>query len=276
MTNPDFHTLNLPFRIGATSYIIADDLIPNARFLATRVQDMQLVLFDLADGPSNLPTPADVNELAAIGRANDLSYTVHLIRDLRWDETGDGEHISLAKARQVIELTRALDPFAYVVHLDGAHVREPETSQQALNRWYEDEVCALASVAGWAGDPGLLAVENLESYPPDFVSPVVARAGVSRCVDVGHLWLDGHDPLPYLTAALSRTRTIHLHGVINTDDGLRDHVSLAHMPPSKLDPIINLLLHAPFTGVLTLEIFDQDDFNTSLAALLATSGRLTS
>lgn len=273
MTIFDLHALDLPFRIGTTSYIIPDELIPNARFLATRVQDMQLVLFDLPDGPSNLPTPADIDELVAIGREHNFSYTVHLLHDLRLDETGSTDHISLTKARQAIELTRPLDPAAYVLHLDGAHVRAPETSPLTLSRWHDEEVHALKLVAGWAGDPRLLAVENLESYPPDFVEPAVARAEVSRCVDVGHLWLDGHDPLPHLRAALPHTRSIHLHGLVETDTGRRDHVSLTHIPPAQLDPVIELLLRAPFTGVLTLEIFGEDDFESSMAALLASIDR---
>ena len=74
--------MQIPFRIGTTSYIIEDDLVANARFLADKVSDMQLVLFDLPDGPSNLPTPQTVAELAQIGRLSGLTYSVHLIDDL--------------------------------------------------------------------------------------------------------------------------------------------------------------------------------------------------
>jgi hypothetical protein len=51
-------------------------------FLAAHVQDMQLVLFDLPGGPSNLPDAAAVAHLADIGARRDLTYTVHLIDDL--------------------------------------------------------------------------------------------------------------------------------------------------------------------------------------------------
>ena len=46
-----------PFRLGTTSYIIPDDILPNARFLADKVDDIELVLFEVDDGPNNLPTP---------------------------------------------------------------------------------------------------------------------------------------------------------------------------------------------------------------------------
>ena len=45
--NPPGAPVQIPFRTGATSYVIADDLLPNARYLAGKVDDMELVLFDL-------------------------------------------------------------------------------------------------------------------------------------------------------------------------------------------------------------------------------------
>ena len=261
--NPLLH--NLPFRIGTTSYIVPDDLLPNARFLADKVQDMQLVLFDVAGGAGNLPDAATVAALADLGERHAFTYTVHLISDLRW---GDGEDPSLAQARQVIELTRPLQPFAYVLHLDGRAVRAPDTLPSRLQQWQDDGVRALERVATWAGDPTLLAVENLEGYPPDFVQPVVLRSGASRCVDIGHLWLDGHDPLPPLQAALPHTRVIHIHGLAG-----RDHASLAHMSAAQLDPVIQQLLDYPYCGLLTLEIFGEEDFFSSWQALAESARR---
>jgi len=47
-----------PFRIGTTSYIIPDEIIPNVRFLAARVEDVELVLFEADEGMNNLPGAA--------------------------------------------------------------------------------------------------------------------------------------------------------------------------------------------------------------------------
>ncbi len=256
---------NLPFRIGTTSYIVPDDLLVNARYLVDKVQDMQLVLFDMPGGPTNLPNAQTVTALANLAAEYAFTYTVHLISDLNWD---DGAHPSLAQARQVIELTQALQPWAYILHLDGKAVRAPDTLPASLQKWQAERVRALESVANWAGHPTLLAVENLEGYAPDFVQPVVQQTQVSRCVDVGHLWLDGVEPLPYLKAALPLTRVIHIHGLAE-----RDHESLAHMSPAQLDPVINVLLRERYSGVLTLEVFGEQDFNSSLTALAASIER---
>lgn len=252
------------FRVGTTSYIVPDDLVANARYLASRVQDMQLVLFNVPGGPCNYPTAAEVAELGVIAAESGLSYTVHLPLDVRWGDDGNGRHPSLVEAQKVIELTKPLHPWAYVLHLDGRSEREPDTSPVELARWQANAARALALLADRVGGPELLAVENLEGYPLDFILPVLARVPVSRCVDVGHLWLDGHDPVPYLQAALPKTRVVHIHGVAE-----RDHQSLAHMPRQAIEQVLALLRQADYDGVLTLEVFGEADFHSSLAALQA-------
>ncbi len=282
----DSFVASLPFRLGTTSYIIPDEILPNARYLAGRVRDMELVLFELDEGPSNFPDAAVIRELNALaagsgadagssadagsgaGVTSGLSYTVHLPLDLRLGAKGEEQHVSLRKARRVIEATRDLRPYAYVLHLDGRDVRN-SNNPQALHRWQDQAVRALELASGWAGGPERLAVENLEGYPLDFWEPVFARIPVSRCVDIGHLWLDGHDPVAYLAQALPRTRVVHLHGI-----GERDHQSLRHAPAEMLDPVLRCLVEQPYRGVLTLEIFSEPDLQTSLEALSASLSRM--
>lgn len=268
----DVRSWRLPFRIGTTSYIVPADLLPNAEFLAPQVQDMQLVLFDVPGGPSNLPSPAVIAALAALGRARDLTYTVHLIHDVRLLDDDGMPSVALAKAQQVIDLTLPLDPLAWVCHLDGRSVRQLPPDSQQWGTWAMQTAAALAQVCAWAEVGGRVAVENLEGYPPDFVVPVVARTPAGRCLDVGHLWLDGVDPLPYLEAALPQLRVLHLHGV--EPQRRTDHRSLAHADSSQLDAVVGRLVAAGYSGVVCLEIFEEEDFHSSLAALAASVRRL--
>lgn len=255
-----------PFRLGTTSYIIPDDLLPNVRFLADKAQDVQLILFEVDDGPNNLPSRGVVAELAALADAHDLTFTVHLPLDLRLGAEGEAADVSLVKSRRVIDCTRPLNPWAYVLHLDGRELRAaqgfPPEETPEVKAWQDRSARALEIVGGWAGGLERLAVENLERYPPGFILPVLDRVPVSRCVDVGHLWLDGHDPVPHLRQALPRTRVVHLHGVAG-----RDHQSLAHAPADRLRPVIRTLFQEKYSGVLTLEVFNEDDFHSSRAAL---------
>jgi len=249
---------DFPFRLGTTSYIIPDDILPNAHYLAGKVRDIELILFEVDDGPNNLPSDEVISELKQIARQSDLTYTVHLPLDLKLGEAGSEQDQSLVKARRVIECTRGLDPWAYVLHLDGRAVRT-STDAERIRHWQDQSVRALEIVSGWANGVEKLAIENLETYPLDFIQPVLERIPVSRCVDIGHLWLDGHDPLPYLQSALPRTRVIHMHGI---DE--RDHRSLAFLPKEKIQVVWNALLQANYQGVLTLEIFSEEDFQSSL------------
>jgi sugar phosphate isomerase/epimerase len=250
-----------PFRLGTTSYIIPDDIPPNARYLAGKVRDIELILFEVDDGPNNLPSSEVIDQLLQIASQHDLTYTVHLPLDLRLGENGSEQDQSLVKAKRVIDCTRELDPWAYVLHLDGRSVRT-STDAGLVKRWQDQSVRALELVAEWAGSPEKLAVENLETYPLDFIQPVLDRIPVSRCVDIGHLWLDGHDPIPYLQAAFVRTRVVHFHGIAE-----RDHRSLAFMPQEKVGQVWDALIRANYKGVLTLEIFSEEDFISSLEVI---------
>jgi sugar phosphate isomerase/epimerase len=173
-------------------------------------------------------------------------------------EDGSEQDQSLVKAKRVIDCTRALNPWAYVLHLDGRSVRT-STDATLIERWQDRSLRALEIAAEWAGGAEKLAVENLETYPLDFIQPVLDRIPVSRCVDIGHLWLDGHDPIPYLQAALPRTRVVHMHGIAE-----RDHRSLAFMPQEKVSVVWKELIRFNYQGVLTLEIFSEEDFISSL------------
>lgn len=73
-----------------------------------------------------------------------------------------------------------------------------------------------------------------------------------------------------INQALPRTRTIHIHGCRDATD----HQSLDVQAEDTLDPVLAALLQAEFNGVLTLEVFGQSDFWTSLQALRSALNRL--
>jgi sugar phosphate isomerase/epimerase len=252
-----------PFRVGSTSYVYPDDILPNVEKLAAAgdVDDIELILFEVDDGPNNLPSQQTINAMVDLAAQHKLSYTVHLPLDLTLAADGGREHASLHKAERVIRLCQALDPYSYVFHLDGAGVGEAG--------WVERSLRALEIVIGWVGEAEKLAVENLETWSPAYLDPILAALPISRTTDIGHLWKTGHDPLAVLDAWLPRTRVIHIHGMAE-----RDHKSLALMPPAQLDPVISKLYAANYRGVLTLEVFETSDFFSSRAALLAATERV--
>ena len=258
----------LPFRIGTTSYILPDEILPNVRYLAGQVEDVELVLFEIDDGPNNLPDERVLEELNRLAGQHQLSYTVHLPLDLRLATDEGEQHISMQKARKVIDCTRSLNPWAYVLHLDGKELLASGTVS-ARARWVRQAVQALEAASAWAGSSSLLAIENLEQYPLDFLDGIFEQFPASRCIDIGHLWLDGHDPIPYLKRNLGLARVLHIHGI-----GDRDHQSLSHVPANELARVLNFLRDADFRGVMTIEVFGEDELQTSLEAIQIALGRL--
>jgi sugar phosphate isomerase/epimerase len=250
-----------PFRVGSTSYLYPDDLLLNVQRLAEggEVDDIELILFEVDDGPNNLPSEAIVEQMRELACLHHLTYTVHLPLDLQPGADASTLHKSLKKAERVIKTTAPLIPYACVFHLDGEGMADPG--------WLSRSLGALEVVMQWVADPGVLAVENLESYPPDLLDVVLDALPISRAVDIGHLWKQGRDPLKVLHNWLQRARVIHLHG-----PGTRDHQSLALMQPDQLDPIVAALL--TYNGVVTLEVFETADFFSSREALLASVQRV--
>lgn len=265
-----------PFRIGSTSYVIPDHIVPNVTFLGPLVDDVQLVLFETDEHGANLPDADQIRRLNELARKHDLTYTVHLPLDLRLGDAGEDGHVSLIKARRVIDSTRDLDPCGYTVHLDGRRLMEATGSVDpagvlgsgALARWREESARALEVVFDRLDDPALLCIENVEAWDPEAFAPLLDALPVGRTIDVGHLWLTGVDPLDHLERWIDRAGIVHLHGV-----GERDHASLALVSPDDLDRVTAFLLDR-FAGVVTLEVFNLDDFTSSLEALTASIARV--
>ncbi len=246
-------------RIGTTSFVYPMDLLPNVERLAGLVEDVELVLFEVDEYGSNLPDVVTVARLNELADAYNLTYTVHLPLDLRLADNDSMMHVSLEKARKVIDATCQLSPWGYIVHLNGEALQSG-SHPDALKRWQEQAQRSLEIICGWLDDPRRLCLENLESWDPSAFAPIVHSLPISRCVDVGHLWMQGVNPLEHLCSWIERTRIVHLHGLAE-----RDHQSLAHMPPEQLDPVVTFLVQR-FKGVVTLEVFSEADFFSSLTA----------
>lgn len=250
-----------PFRIGTTSYIIPEDILPNVVFLADLVDDIELVLFEVDNGPNNLPDKKVIAELVKIARQHQLSYTVHLPLDLRLAGENNEQHVSLIKANKVIGCTRELNPHAYILHLDGRDILH-QNDPVALTQWNRQALLALQQVSQWVPNSRVLAVENLEHYPAELWDEVIKQASVSRCVDIGHLWVDGLDPIAFLEDRIQETRVIHIHGIAE-----RDHQSLANTPAEELERVIEFIVGSNYRGVMTMEIFNENDFFSSMEVI---------
>jgi len=250
-----------PFRLGTTSYIIPDEIIPNVEFLKDRVDDIELVLFE-SDEFSNLPGRDDIGRLSDIADEYGLSYSVHLPLDAYLGHSDRTERLkSVEKCRKIIELTRPLPVSAFVTHAEaGQGVDINLFSEDGAARFSDLFLQSISQLLKTSeASASEFAVETL-NYPYDFIWPVVDDLGLSVTLDVGHLELYGFPLEDHLKKYLHRTKVIHIHGV---REG-KDHNSLDFYPSSAMDSVLAALQASPDPDrVFTMEIFSLDDFNSS-------------
>ena len=248
------------FRLGTTSYIIPDDVLPNIAFLADKIDDVELVLFE-SDELSNIPSPEQVAELRNIARDNNLTYTVHLPLDTWTGSADEAVRLSsIEKIKRVIDRMAPVEPFAYVCHLHGDRRGKNPVNDPAL--WVEQHVKSLTEILTLV-KPSDICIETLD-YPFHLVESVVWDLNLSVCLDIGHLIIMEYNVEEHLDKYLDRTRIMHLHGV---HEG-KDHTDISHVDPALLNMVMERINQdSEPERVCTLEIFSQKHFERSLDVL---------
>ena len=109
----------------------------------------------------------------------------------------------------------------------------------------------------------MLALENL-AMPFDWCASLIQDLGLSTCLDVGHLWVEGRNVAAHVRRWRPHVRAVHLHGVCAG----HDHLSLAHTSRAALQEFLaDLCAPPPFRGVVTLEVFSFEDTASSINVL---------
>jgi sugar phosphate isomerase/epimerase len=255
---------------GTTSYVLPDALLPNVRLLSPLVDDIELVLFESEE--SNLPSPAEVREMARLAEAAGSGFTVHLPLD---SGVGEPEPVRRRQGQdiclRVMELTQPLSPHAFVLHpeLPVAYAPAPGTRPPRLDalpdgerrRWLDaldDSAARLLAAAD--GRP--LAAENLQ-YPYAWLDPLLARHPLAVTADIGHLMLRGDDVTGHLNRYGERLAVVHLHALRDGDD----HQALDAFPRGDLSALFAHPALAARSLVVTLEVFGSRATAASLEVL---------
>ncbi len=253
-----------PFRVGTSSYIIPDDILPNVTALAPLVDDVELLLFEIPE-MSNIPSETSVQTLRRLATEHDLSYTVHLPLDMALGHSDDdGRTASIDACRRMISATTGLAPFAYLLHVDAFDTRSrAPTPAPDVASWHDNVCRSIEDLLRTGVRSRDLCVETL-AYRFEHVAPIVESFDLGVCLDIGHVLLYGYDLEQHLDDYLPRTRVVHAHGICNGTD----HYGLDHLSPAALDRIIDALAHEPDTErVFTVEVFAQDRFEVSMRVL---------
>jgi len=220
------------------------------------VDEVEIVLFE-SEREDNLPAPVEIAEMGALASDLDLTYNIHLPTGLSLGAAGEEER---RRACETIlrfrDRTQPLAPAAWVLHLEEGGLE----GARSLDAWQDGLRTSLRDLLAGGLDRSRTVVENL-GYPLAWIRPLVEEAGLSWCLDVGHLLAAGEGLAEALDAMKGGVEMIHLHGLM---DG-RDHRSAAAVPDEAWETLRPVL--ADYRGGLSLEVFSAEDLRTSLIAL---------
>lgn len=253
-----------PFKIGTTSYIYPDHILPNVRMLARYLDEIELVLFE-SRGEDNLPSTEDIEHLVSISRDHGLTYNVHLPVDIF---LGDPDPAVRDRGvwiiQKIMKLTSPLEPSTFTLHFS---LRNQEGRDDTdLDGWEKRLSASMQELLKHGVASTKISVETLD-YPFELVEDIVEHFDLSICLDLGHLILYGYPISDYVKQYLTRTTIVHLHGV---KDG-KDHISLDTLGKNEVEAICSVL--QDFTGTVSLEVFSFEDLRSSLAVLEKWFGR---
>lgn len=224
----------------------------------------------------NLFTPGSINKLVDLRDELGHSYTSHLPF---WsiELASFNEHVRkgcIESTIESIELTKPLNPEAYVLHATG----ELGAYVSSLN--YEGNVIQILCtvLAGYAAasieeiisrteiDPRKLTIENVE-FPFDIMRPIIDDLDVSICFDTAHLLseMSGTESImDFYRAHKDRITEIHLQdGTITRYEGAvarEDHIALGRgvMGDSVLREFLLALIKDDFDGPVIFELTKQE------------------
>ena len=243
------------WRLGAPSYVLPAGVEENVRYLADKVDDIQLLFFE-SPSRSRLPHHIDVRQLHDLAAEHDISYTVHLPTDIRaGSDSVMVRKQAVQEVRDLMEELAPLSPLSFDLHL----AREGDIPVQGWQENVDHFLCLLKQEVGSACN--LLAIENID-YPITLVLPLVEEYGFSLCLDFGHALFHGED-MDLMLSAVPKAAHIHYHGI---KEG-RDHQALGKAQ-RETTVILGEHLHScGFKGVVTLEVYNREDLHDSLVQL---------
>lgn len=249
--------------MGATSYAVRGGLMENLEFLAPLVDDMQLTLFDSA-GASNIPTLSEARALRRRSRELDISISAHLPTAIDLGSADASVRRTSAEIfRRAVDAAQECGADIFVMHASIVPVPDSYAAAHA-----ERVIGELVRLMPMFDSPRRLAIENV--VPTfDIETALIDELDTSVCIDVGHHALYGTDAAAHIERWAHRCIAAHIHAV---DEQGHDHASLATMSCRELRAAVDGFLKAGYTGPMTMEVFERDDFDGSLAALCRAFG----
>ncbi len=248
------------FRLGTTSFIYPDHILPNVRKTGALFDEIELLVFESIP-ETVLPKKAEIAELAALSRDLDVGYNIHLPTDVSLTHGAPHHRQKAADTiARVVALCEPLSPSTHTLHLEMV---QPQYLD-GVTAWQDRALDGLNRLMPHLPGPGILSVETLD-YPPHCLIPLLAAHDLTVCIDLGHHFRYGYDPAHSFEIFQDRLALVHLHGVTCSGLGIKDHTSLDRLNPGDMDRVRKLL--QGYGGTVSLEVFNREDLNRSLTVL---------
>jgi sugar phosphate isomerase/epimerase len=261
MTEKNQDLPDRPFRLGTTSFIYPDHIIPNVRKIGGFFDEIELLVFEsIANGV--LPSKSDIRELGLLANELDLTYNIHLPTDISLTDPSQTQRALAADTLvRVIELFAPLTPTTYTLHLPRTRKIIPK---EDLLYWEERARKGLSLLVPRLDDPRLISLETLW-YQPEPLKPLIDDFNLSLCLDAGHHFKYDYDLKTTFDLFGKDISLVHLHGVDFSGQGPRDHTGLDRLPHDLFDLTTRLL--ATYEGTVCLEVFNLENLTRSLVRL---------
>jgi sugar phosphate isomerase/epimerase len=246
-----------PFRLGTTSFIYADNYIPNVKLLGPWLDEIELLFFE-SNAIDDFPSREQIKELLRLAEEFQINYNVHMPLDI-----GPGHPDASIRRRsvQIIEriydLTLPLSPTTFTVHLP---FHGNARSKKDIAGWHERIHLSLEQIIQTGIPAGIVSIETL-NYPIHWIEDIIREMHLSVCMDVGHLLVHDFDLSAFYRRYQKEITIIHLHGI----SGGQDHLALDQLATSDSELIMRVLKQ--FRGSVSLEVFSFDHLKKSLSHL---------
>lgn len=243
-----------PFKIGATSYIYPDYMVPNVKMLAPFLDEIELLFLE-SSASGSIPSENDINELYRLSQEHGITYNIHLPTDIFPGSSNPSDRICfLETVQHIISCTSILLPSTCTLHLP---YQEDLNKNECDPRWLDNTYSSIEKLIESGVKSKTISVETLE-YPIEWIDGIISDFNLSVCIDAGHLLLNGFNIEPVFRKYLDKTSVIHLHGIENR----HDHLSLNKLSYEEIETLLQLI--QGFTGTISIEVFSFDNLSSSL------------
>jgi sugar phosphate isomerase/epimerase len=253
-----------PFKLGTTSYIYNDRVLPNVTFLAPFLDEIELILFE-SESRDNLFNEEEIQTLLKLSSDHHLGFNIHLPLDIFLGDKSEAvrkDGVSVVK--RMIERTLPLNPSVYTLHLGRRNKNGEE--EPDIEIWQKHILQSIEEIARVKIEMNRISIETLE-YSFAWIEDMVKEFGFSICLDIGHILTYAQDLKLYLDKYLPKASIIHLHGF---QRGI-DHLGIDQLSESALETIFTHLRN--YHGIVSLEVFSIEDLKRSLVTLEEKWGR---